>query len=52
MEDWEQFVQEKSRRRFDKDRRFRRTRGVELIVGAALTGAVIVAAIMGLSLFD
>jgi hypothetical protein len=52
VEDWEQFFQEKSRRRFDKDRRSRRRRGVEIIIGAALTGAVIVAAIMGLSLFD
>jgi len=52
VEDWEQFFQEKSRRRFDKDRRFRRRRGIPIIIGGILVGAVIVMAIMGASFFD
>jgi len=52
VEDWEQFFQEKSRRRFDEDRRFRRRRGIPIIIGGILVGAVIVMAIMGASFFD
>jgi hypothetical protein len=52
VEDWEQFFQEKSRRRFDKDRRSRRGRGIPIIIGGILIGAAIVAAIMGASFFD
>ena len=52
MEDWAQFFQEKSRRRFDKDRRDRRRRAVWIVVAGALIGVAIMAAIMGVNLFD
>jgi len=52
MEDWEQFFQEKSRRRFDKDRRSRRRRGLQILIGGIAVGGAIAAAIMGMSFFD
>jgi len=45
VEDWEQFFLEKSRRRFDKDRRSRRRREI----GAALTGLLLLAAAVGVA---
>jgi hypothetical protein len=52
VEDWERFFQDKSRRRSDKERRKRRRRGLEVVIAGLAVGAAIVAAIMGLSVFD
>jgi len=51
VEDWEQFFQEKSRRRFDKDRRNRRRRQIQYGIGGAIVGLTILAGIVGLSFF-
>lgn len=52
MEDWELFFQEKSRRRSARERHDRLKQGIVIIIGAAVIVLAIVAAIMGLSLFD
>jgi len=52
VEDWEQFFQEKSRRRFEKERRRRRRRSIGIALGGAVIGLAMAAAIVGLNAFN
>jgi predicted nucleic acid-binding Zn ribbon protein len=51
VDDWEQFFQEKSRRRLNRERRRRRQRNIAIALGSAVIGLAIAAGIVGLNAF-
>lgn len=50
MDDWEVHFAEKSRRRFEKERLKRRRRITRSLIGVAVAGGILAAAILGFGL--